>query len=81
MRIQANQNAKGVEIVLSDNGLGIPADLHEKVFEMFFRGTTISKGSGLGLYIVKNAVKKLNGAIRLESKEGEGTRFWINLPR
>ena len=71
----------GIKIVLSDNGTGIAPDIQKKVFEMFYRGTNTSKGSGLGLYIVKNAVKKLSGSILLESKEGEGTTFSIDLPK
>lgn len=81
IRISAAETAQGIEIVVSDNGIGIPADLQTKVFEMFYRGTTVSKGSGLGLYIVKNALKKLKAALRLESEEGKGTVFTITLPK
>lgn len=81
IRIQALEWPDRTEIVISDNGIGIPTEIQEKVFEMFFRGSNISKGSGLGLYIVKNAVKKLKGTIHLESKEGEGATFTIGLPR
>ena len=47
---------------------------------MFFRATTHSKGSGLGLYLVKNAVEKLKGTIDVQSIEGQGTSFYIFLP-
>jgi len=47
---------------------------------MFFRGTTQSKGSGIGLYIVKETINKLNGSIEVVSKENEGTSFEIELP-
>jgi signal transduction histidine kinase len=47
---------------------------------MFYRGTEISKGSGLGLYLVKNAVENLGGKITLESEEKVGTTFSVNLP-
>ena len=79
--IRTFENMNGIKIVLSDNGTGIAPDIQKKVFEMFYRGTNTSKGSGLGLYIVKNAVKKLSGSILLESKEGEGTTFSIDLPK
>jgi signal transduction histidine kinase len=69
-----------LKIVVKDNGIGIPARIKDKVFEMFFRGTQICKGSGLGLYIVKNAVEKLNGSIQLMSTENVGTTLEINLP-
>jgi signal transduction histidine kinase len=47
---------------------------------MFFRASADSKGSGLGLYIVKSAIEKLNGVIGVESKLGEGTTFTIEIP-
>src|SRR5690606_37297464 len=62
-----------LKIEVSDNGRGIDPRIQSKVFNMFFRGTEKSKGSGLGLYIVKNAVEKLNGSIQLTSKLNEGT--------
>jgi PAS domain S-box-containing protein len=77
LRIKTSENVNGIKIVLTDNGVGIPADIQEKVYDMFYRGNNTSKGSGLGLYIVKNAVKKLNGSIHLSSKEGEGTTFTL----
>lgn len=47
---------------------------------MFYRGDVRSEGSGLGLYIVKNAVKKINGAIQLDKKYKKGTRLKLVLP-
>jgi PAS domain S-box-containing protein len=67
-------------ISVKDNGMGIPFEIQEDVYDMFFRGSYESKGSGLGLYIVKNAVEKLKGAIDLHSKFGEGAEFIIKLP-
>ena len=51
-----------------------------KIFEMFYRATEQSDGSGIGLYIVKNAVEKLGGQIYVASRVGQGTRFNIILP-
>jgi PAS domain S-box-containing protein len=68
------------EITISDNGMGILAESIPHVFEMFYRATDTSKGSGIGLYIVKNAVEKLSGTIEIESEHGEGTCFKIKLP-
>jgi signal transduction histidine kinase len=68
------------DISFADNGIGISNDNLNRVFEMFFRATEQSDGSGIGLYIVKNAVEKLGGQISLSSKQGEGTRFNIVLP-
>lgn len=67
-------------IKIEDNGEGISENLQKSVFEMFFRGNTKSTGTGLGLYIVKNAVEKSGGKIELVSKEKVGSIFTIYLP-
>ena len=67
-------------ITVSDNGQGIEKDLIPKIFNMFFRGTNQSKGSGLGLYIVKEAVERMLGSIFLESEVGKGTSFTLTFP-
>lgn len=67
-------------ITFSDNGIGIKPESLEKIFEMFYRATEQSDGSGIGLYIVKNAVEKLNGKVSVESVFGAGTTFRIQLP-
>ncbi|WP_276367776.1 PAS domain-containing sensor histidine kinase [Chryseolinea sp. H1M3-3] len=68
------------EIIFSDNGIGISDASLSKIFEMFYRATEQSDGSGIGLYIVKNAVEKLGGQIYVASRVGQGTRFNIILP-
>jgi PAS domain S-box-containing protein len=68
------------EIIFSDNGIGISESSLAKIFEMFYRATEQSDGSGIGLYIVKNAVEKLGGQIYVASRLGHGTRFNIILP-
>ncbi len=60
-----------------DNGNGIPISYQEKVFDMYFRGSTMSQGNGLGLFVVKRAVGLLSATIRFDTKEGEFTRFEI----
>ncbi|HET9054522.1 MAG TPA: HAMP domain-containing sensor histidine kinase, partial [Cyclobacteriaceae bacterium] len=67
-------------IIFSDNGIGIEKNDLAKIFEMFYRATIQSDGSGIGLYIVKNAVEKLGGSISVSSKVGFGTTFTIKLP-
>lgn len=69
-----------VTIVFADNGIGIPEDMLPRIFEMFYRATESSEGSGIGLYIVKNAIDKMNGNIKIESEEGIGTTYKIELP-
>jgi PAS domain S-box-containing protein len=68
------------DISFSDNGIGIDEANLAKIFEMFYRATEQSDGSGIGLYIVKNAVEKLGGQISVASKPGQGTRFTLVLP-
>jgi len=67
------------DISFTDNGIGIDEDKLTRIFEMFYRASEQSDGSGIGLYIVKNAVDKLGGKISVQSKAGIGTRFHIIL--
>jgi PAS domain S-box-containing protein len=67
-------------ISFEDNGIGITEELQSRVFEMFYRATEYSEGSGIGLYIVKNAIDKMGGNISLESAPYKGTKFYISLP-
>jgi len=74
-------NSNGtVKVTVSDNGMGIDPEHHNKIFDMFYRGTFLSQGSGLGLYIVKETVVKMKGTIQVESAPGEGTSFLVTLP-
>lgn len=66
-------------INVTDNGVGVPEEYREKIFDMFFQGSTRSTGTGLGLYMVRKAAKKLGGDINLKSRKGE-TNFEITLP-
>ena len=78
--IKINIDHLRAEIVFADNGIGISEENLERIFEMFYRATEQSDGSGIGLYIVKNAVDKLGGQISVASRLGHGTRFAILLP-
>jgi PAS domain S-box-containing protein len=71
---------KQITIQVEDNGVGIKPEYREKIFNMFFRGHEKSQGSGLGLYILKNAVDKLGGTVLFESEVDEGTTFTVNFP-
>jgi signal transduction histidine kinase len=81
IRLNYQINGRVSYIQVQDNGQGIAREYHNKIFEMFFRANEESKGSGLGLYIVKEALMKLSGSIRLESTLGVGTTFTIILPQ
>jgi signal transduction histidine kinase len=80
IRLNYQMNGRVSYIQVEDNGQGIATEYHNKIFDMFFRANEHSKGSGLGLYIVKEALMKLSGSIRLESTIGLGTTFTIVLP-
>ncbi len=69
-----------LDLIFSDNGIGISPEYLQRIFDMFFRATERSEGAGLGLYIVRETVDKLHGSISVESKLGEGTTFKIKIP-
>ena len=68
-----------VQIVVSDNGKGIPEDVKEKVFEPKF--TTKSSGMGLGLPMIKNIIEAYEGKISFKSSQDKGTVFTVTLPK
>jgi signal transduction histidine kinase len=80
VEIRVTENGSGIQLVVSDNGIGISKEYHAKVFHMFYRVSKNSTGSGLGLYIVKEAVEKLSGTISIQSEQGFGTKIIIELP-
>jgi PAS domain S-box-containing protein len=80
VRIDVRVTEQACEIVVEDNGIGVEKSFAPRIFEMFFRASDRSDGSGLGLYIVKNAVDRLGGTVEVQSEAGVGTRFRILLP-
>lgn len=70
-----------LDIEVQDNGEGIDADKQASIFDMFYRGSNKSQGCGLGLYIAREAVKKLGGVVKVQSMPGHGTSFFISLPQ
>lgn len=79
LRVEQN-NSGTVDISVEDNGIGIEEEQKDKVFEMFYRGTEKTQGSGLGLFIVKESVNKLGGEIILNTRVARGTCFTIKIP-
>ncbi len=69
-----------VSIKLRDNGIGIQEVHLDKIFNMFYRASENSKGSGLGLYIVRETIAKLGGSIKVSSEFGQYTLFDIDIP-
>ena len=78
--VTISPNGDGIKIVFEDNGVGIKQEYIPKIWDMFFRGTSEGSGSGLGLYIMKEAVANIQGTIAADSSEGKGASFTIHLP-
>jgi signal transduction histidine kinase len=74
------QTQRDLYITVSDNGIGIRPEYLVRIFDMFFRATEKGDGSGLGLYIVKETLEKMEGTIAVNSEFGEGTTFSMSLP-
>ena len=80
IKIATRINPEFCEITISDNGIGIDGEFQEKIFDLFFRATDQANGTGLGLFIVKDTIERLNGTITVTSEVGQGTTFLIRIP-
>jgi signal transduction histidine kinase len=85
VEVEISEGSKFLEVLVKDNGIGIPAAEQDKIFERFSRGSNSTKmdpggGSGLGLYIAKAVVEQGGGRIWFDSKENEGTIFHTTFP-
>lgn len=78
--VYINMEVLGDDLTLQvkDNGVGVPKKIADKIFDMFFRGHSQSRGTGIGLYVVKDAVERLNGSIHVDSQPGN-TCFTVTL--
>lgn len=82
VRIDADVNEKEARLVISDNGIGIQEEHLDHIFKMFYRasGNNNKQGSGIGLFIVKESLEKLEGSIQVKSKPNVGSIFEIVTP-
>ncbi|MCS6794790.1 MAG: PAS domain-containing sensor histidine kinase [Raineya sp.] len=80
IEVKVDITRKQAKVSIRDNGIGIHKDHIGKVFNMFYRANDMLAGSGLGLYIVKEAINKLRGEIALESELGKGTKVYFTIP-
>jgi signal transduction histidine kinase len=80
IEISAFLQPSEVRIEIRDNGLGMEEEHKPKIFEMFYRASEKSKGSGLGLYIVKETMAKLSGHVEFQSTYGQGSHFTVSIP-
>lgn len=74
------ENDAQICFCVTDTGKGIPAEQQHEVFNRFVKLDPFSQGTGLGLSICRSLVKRMGGKIGVESREGEGARFWFVLP-
>ncbi len=79
-RIGSPSGDRGIEICVRDNGMGIPQKVIDKIFHPFFTTKPTGQGTGLGLSLSYDVIKAHGGEIKVESKEGEGAEFVIQLP-
>lgn len=80
LHVYISLNDNSVDLLIKDNGIGIDEKYVRHIFNMFYRATERSDGSGLGLYIVKQTVEKLEGTIQVHSEAGAGTSFHVHIP-
>jgi signal transduction histidine kinase/streptogramin lyase len=80
VKIATKQDNGTVEISIADNGTGIPKEIKDKIFQPFFTTKPSGQGTGLGLSLVYDIVKAHKGKVEVNSMEGEGTTFTIQLP-
>ncbi len=80
IKIEVEEGTDVYKIKISDNGIGIEKKYFESIFKMFFRISPKKTGTGIGLYLVKEAMDKLGGTLSVESELGEGTTFCLIIP-
>ncbi|WPP51524.1 sensor histidine kinase [Catalinimonas niigatensis] len=80
LKITTYRQGKNILFTFKDNGCGMESQVAARAFDMFYRGTQTSKGSGLGLFIAKTNIERLGGEISLSSKTGLGTEVRLHLP-
>ena len=81
VEIGAKDEGAAVRFFVTDHGPGISRDVQARIFEKFFRSTTMPGGAGLGLYIAQEIVQAHGGQIGVESEPGQGSTFWFRIPK
>ena len=78
--LEIQTHGAGARILVADNGIGIRPEVLPKIWNMFYRGNEASQGAGLGLYVVKDTIARLQGSVSLTSEVDQGTTICIDLP-
>lgn len=81
IRIWAENHGKVARFWVADNGIGIPNECKEKIFIIFHRANAKYEGTGIGLALVKKAAERMGGRVGVESKEGNGSQFWMEFQK
>jgi signal transduction histidine kinase len=81
LKITGSATSTQIELSMQDNGTGIDEQYLPHIFDMFFQANEKSEGSGLGLYIVKETLEKIQGDIRVHSELWKGTEFIVTVPK
>jgi len=81
LSIATQELSNTIQILVKDNGLGIPEEDIPYLFDPFYSSKTTGKGLGLGLSIAYNIIKDFGGSIHVESVEHQGTTFIVTLPK
>jgi signal transduction histidine kinase len=81
IEVMAQEKEEYIQLIIRDNGMGIPPENLDKVFEPFFTTKKPGEGTGLGLFVTRGIIEKLGGKIRINSRLGKGTEVCLELPR
>ncbi|QYM80530.1 HAMP domain-containing histidine kinase [Horticoccus luteus] len=79
VKVSAEQSGGRVRLWFEDNGIGIPQEMHARIFMMFQRASREFEGTGIGLALVRKAAERMGGRVGVESAPGQGSRFWVEL--
>jgi len=80
LEIELSRQRDDCLLRVTDNGGGIPAEIHDKIFQLYFSTKGKGRGTGIGLAMTFRIVQLHSGAVWFESEPGQGTTFWIRLP-